>query len=203
MKKVIRYNLGTIPKKLIFEFRMTFDDSDRFHAGLRTNIVENGDTFIQLQLFPIINITIFRENIQNADGIFQRKEFDPNDNLLLTRYSLPIFINNLERLMQDFKIPELYHFIGNRLEVNDKLQKEYKRVFMINRMAISLIPVVIEEGDVEHTYHEGISMEFNSENNNVLLTLDDISSLLYILKNINMDIMAIELFNNFIQHRKE
>lgn len=187
MKRQIKYRIMMIPKKLSVELRLTVDTSrnPRFSANGETTTEINGDTFTSLTMFPLISLSILRPAEIDENGLRQRAPFNPSDNLGMTRYQFPIFVSELERANANLKVPELYRYLDQRLTLNEELAEQYRQVFVIGNIAVELVPVVITQPD--ETKVEGIRMKFNNETSTVPLTLNDIESLLFTLKGIDID----------------
>ena len=190
MKQIIRYRFMTIPSKLTGELRITINSernteySSQYEGGRSTN----------LAIFPIISISIVKPH----DDI-TRGTWDPNESIGLTKFSLPIFINELESIERSMKIPTLYSYTNNRLELNEKEASKIRKAFMVgNNMTVELSPVVIEK---EGNYYEGIKMKFNTEANVTTLTLNELTSVIYNLRNLSVDVLTLQLYTNFIDRQ--
>lgn len=200
MKQQIKYQIATIPRKLLIEMRMIIDSNDKYKPGLKINIAEGGDEYLELKLFPVVNLNIFRE-ILVVEGIPQRRDFNPNDNVMLTKYNLPLFLDNLNTIIKDFQTPKLYHYTDGRLELDSKLAESIQKKFIISQKLIIFTPVVINNtaNDGNESQLEGIEMKINTDESTVLLTLNDMSSLSYILNKLDIDSLSIQLYTNFIK----
>ena len=161
-KQVVRYQSLVIPGKLRNEVRITVDDKG---AEYVSNFDGNKSTSISL--FPIVSITLTRQGETDGEGNRVRAPWNPNDNLSMTKYNLPVFLNELIGIQQGMKIPELYTYQGKRLELNEEAAQKIRRVFMIGNTTLELSPVVIIQGD--DTRVEGIKMKFNNEQSSGIL----------------------------------
>ena len=191
MKQIVRYRFMTIPSKLTGELRITIDErsaeyNSQFDGGRSTNIA----------LFPIIAVAITRPNEIDEKGNKIRAPWNPNDSIGMTKFTFPIFINELKAMMRDMKIPELYTYQGNRLELNTKISEKYRHVFMLGNTAIEFSPVVITQPD--ETKVEGVKLKFNREESSVLLTLNELEALLYNLNSLNVDLLSLQLYKTYI-----
>lgn len=194
MKKSIKFNLLIIPNKLKVDERIVIDDTIPAEYIAPTN-----DIF-SLNLFPLITISITRPFEIDDSGFKKRPPWNPNDNISLTKYNLPIFIRELKELNEDLKIKELYNYFNNRLEVNEELAEKLTKSFKIGNTAIQFKPVVIALPDDSRI--EGIKIKFNSEDSTVLLSVNDTESMLYTLSHTNTEQIALMLYDRYIQQMK-
>jgi hypothetical protein len=174
------------------ELRITIDEnrSTEYHS------IFNGTKTITIGIYPIISISIIRPSEINSEGSREKGQWNPNDILGMTKYNLPIFIQELSDIQQSLKLPEMYTYKGEKLELNEELALKTRRVFVIGNVTLELIAVVISQ--LDETRVEGIKMKFNNEDSKVLLTVNDIESLLYSLKNLDVDNLSLLLYQDFI-----
>lgn len=175
------------------EFRLTIEDgrsspeySSVFEGGRSTNI----------SLFPVLSINIIRSPEIDEIGNKVRAPWNINDSITMTKFTIPIFTNEIKTLYEEIKRPEMYTYHGDRLEVNEKLANEVRHVFMIGSTTLELIPVVI---DNKGNLVEGIKMKFNNEKSMVLLTINEFISLIYSMEHVDMDDIAMNLYFNFMR----
>lgn len=191
MKQVTRYQFLTIPGKLRGELRITVD-SDRSPV-FTTN---NGDsTNTGIAFYPSISLSIIRPSELDENGQRIRAPWNPNDYLPMTKFNLPIFTQELEGIIQDMKIPELYTYHGKRLELNEEVAGKIRRPFVVGNVTIELSAVVIIQDD---NRLEGVKLKFNNEQSSVLLTLNELSSLCDNLKKLDVDTISMLLYINWI-----
>ena len=67
---------------------------------------------------------------------------------------------------------------------------------MIGNVTLELSAVVIVQDDESRI--EGIKMKFNNEQSSVLLTLNELTSLIYNLDHLDVDSVALMLYMNYI-----
>lgn len=194
MKQNVRYQTLTIPGKLRTDIRISVDDARG--AEYTSSFDVNKSTI--LSLFPIVSITLLKPIELNENGAKAKPVWNPNDTLGMTKYNFPIFINELVAIQQDLKIPELYTYQGKRLELNEETAAKIRRVFLIGNVTIELSAVVVIQV-IDETRVEGIKMKFNNEQSSVLLTLNDIDSLIYNLQHTNVDSIALTLYKDYIK----
>lgn len=191
MKQIVRYQHLVIPSKLRSEVRITVDD-----RGVEYTSTFDGNRSTSINLFPIVTITLTRPGEIDENGNKIRAPWNPNDTLNMTKYNMPIFINELSGIQQDMKIPNLYTYQGKRLELNEEEANKIRRVFMIGSTTLELSPVVII--NVDENRVEGIKMKFNNEQSTVLLSLNELDSLVFNLKNLNVDTIALTMYIQYI-----
>lgn len=189
MKQIVRYRYLTIPGKLTGELRITIDDraaeySSAFEGGTSTNI----------SLYPIIGLNIIRPAETDANGNRIKAVWNPNDSIGMTKYTFPIFVNELKGIDKDMKIPDLYVYRGDRLELNQQVAEKVRRVFMIGTVTIEFSAVIIVNNDQQV---EGIKIKFNNEQSSVLLTLNELTALKYNLEHLDIDTIVFMMYKDY------
>lgn len=192
MKQIVRFQNMVIPGKIRSEVRITIDErnaeyASTFEGSKTTNIV----------FYPIVTLSIVRTPSTDENGNKIKAPWNPNDSLGMTKYNLPILLRELKEIEKDMKIPELYTYHGKRLELNESIAEDkVRRVFMIGNVTLELSAVVIVQDD--ETRIEGIKMKFNNEQSSVLLTLNELTSLIHNIGNLDVDSIALMLYMNYI-----
>jgi hypothetical protein len=194
MKQTVRYQCLTIPNKIRVDIRLNVDETRS--SEYISNI--DGNKSDSVALYPIISISIIRQNIIDESGNRVRAPWNPNDSLTMTKFNFPIFVSELESLSKDLLIPELYTYTGKRLELNEEVAAKVRRVFMIGTMTIELSPVVISNDD---SRIEGIKVKFNNEQSSFLLTLNELTALQYTLEHLDINVLALLMYNSFIEDK--
>lgn len=190
MKQVVTYNFGNIPGKLRASVRIIVDTKSVEYTS-----TFNGNSSTTLTLSPIINLGIVRASEIDENGNRARAPWNINDNLSMTKYTLPIFIEELKEMKAKMKTSELYTYQGKRLEINEEKAEEVRSPFMIGSMTVELSAVVITQ---DESRMEGVKMKFNNEQSSVLLTLNDLTSLIHIMSTIDIDSIAMLMYLNYI-----
>ena len=193
MKHVIKYRVLNIPNKLTMEVRYTLSNYDG-------TIERDGAKYSCLNINPLIGISIVKNADVDENGIKVKAPWNPNDHIGMTKYNLPILYDELYGIQQDMKKPELYTYHGTRLEINETLAEEIRRVFIIGNITVELSAVVIVQNDESRV--EGIKMKFNNEQSSVMLTLNELTSLIFNINHLNVDGIAISMYNTFITSNK-
>ena len=192
MKENIRYQIMSIPRKIQINLKLTID-TDKFPVE-NSYISSNGATNISIVLAPLITLDIVRSAIVEEDGTRTRPPWNKNDALPMTQYSLPVFLRELNGISEDLKIPDLYTYTKDRLELNKEIASKIRRVAQIGQMyTVELSAVVIEQIEEEKRV-EGIKLKINNEQSTVLLTLNEIEALKYGLTHIDIDSIALALY---------
>lgn len=201
MKRQIKYRVFSIPKKLSLELRLIFDtEKDRGNVLGEFNSNSNGDMYTVLSVYPLIMLTITRQGEPGENGQFIRPPFNPNDSLSMTRYNYSIFTLELERIYESMKVPEMYSYVGKKLQLNEDLAEKARRVFKIGpNMVVEMSPVTLVSEDDSKL--EGVKLKFNNEQSSVLLTVNDLEALLFILKTLNVDAITLGLHANYLRDR--
>lgn len=189
MKRSLKYNLLVVPNKIKVDEKIILDDQMPAEYTSLSNDV------VSLSLFPLITISITRPFELDESGIKKRPPWNPNDSLPMTKYSLPIFVRELKELCSDLRIKELYNYNNKRLELNEDLAEKVTKTFKIGNNGVQLKPVVIALPD--DTRVEGAKLKINNEDSVVLLTVNELDSLLFTLCRSNYDQVALMLFSQY------
>jgi len=189
MKQIVRYRYLTIPNKLTGEIRITVDDraaeySSAFDGGTSTNI----------SLYPVISLNIVRPSETDSSGNKIKAVWNPNDSIGMTKYTFPIFVDELKEIKKDMKIPDLYVYRGDRLELNQQVAEKVRRVFKIGNVTIEFSAVIIVTNDQQV---EGIKIKFNNEQSSVLLTLNELTALEHTLDHLDIDSIGFMMYLNY------
>ena len=195
MKQIVRYRFMTIPNKLNGELKISVDD-----RGAEYAIAYESGKSTTIGIFPIISIVIARQPEIDDSGNRTRPAWNINDSLGLTKFTLPVFIRELKGMEKDLQISDLYSYQGTRLELNTEVAQKVRRAFMLGNMAVELTAVVIEQSDERRI--EGIKMKFNNEQSTVLLTLNELTALIYNVEHINVDDLTLQLYLAYIERKK-
>ncbi len=196
-KQVVRCHILTIAKKLRVDVRISVDD--RFSAMFSSTYDDAKNTSITI--YPSIGVQLLKPGGVDENGKVVRAPWNPNDNLGMTKYNFPIFVNELAGIQQDMKTPNLYTYQGKRLELNEEVAAKIRRVFVIGNMMIELSAVVITQDDSVEGVDarvEGIKMKFNNEQSSVQLTLNELNSFVWNLEHTDIDTLCMLMYLNFV-----
>lgn len=187
MKQSLKYNMLTIPNKLKVDIKILLDDKG-------AEYISDDNEFFSLSIYPLIIISIVRPFIVNEDGLKKKPTWNPNDSLILTKYNFPLLIRELEEIQKDLKIRELFSYVGDRLELNEDLADKIIRKIKLGNNAIELTPIIIskEEGRIE-----GIKLKINNEDSVIKLSINDLDSLIYNLKHMDIESISFMLYNKY------
>ena len=189
MKQTIKYQILSITNKLKVDIRLIIED-----RGCEYLVENTGGKNLSISTSPIINISIVHPTETDSSGVKIKTAWNPNDVLVTTKFSLPIFITELVGIQNDMKTPELYTYQGDRLELNEAVASKSKHVFMIGNTTVELSPVVI---DTVENRIEGIKIKFNNENSTTFLSINELNSLVYNLTHLDIDNLTLALYTNF------
>lgn len=184
-RQFVRFRMLTIPNKFFMTFRISVDDRVEFHGSIGENVT--------LTLYPYIEIQVSRPR-EYDQGSTTTRVWNPNDRIELTRFTQPLFIHEIDAALESMKLQEMYVYTGDRLDLNFKLAEEKKRVCQIGGVYVSIIPTVIE---IDGKRLEGLRFIFNKEDSAFSLTLTEIEAFRYNLDKINIDAMALQLYEIF------
>lgn len=193
MKQIVKYRSLSIAGKLTVDIRITIDDRAAEYTSLFDGNKSTGISF-----FPLILLSLTKPMETDDTGKRIRAPWNPNDNLALTKFNLPIIHDELSNIQQDMKTPDLYTYHGKRLELNEDAAAKIRKVFMIGNVTVELSAVVVINTDDESRL-EGIKMKFNNEQSTVLLTINELNSLIFNLGHMEVDTIAFMMYLNYIQ----
>lgn len=197
MRQIVRYRFMTIPSKMVGEIRITVDDKSAEYGSLF-----DGGKATNITLYPVINIQLLKASTGelNDAGLKTRVPWDPNDSIGLTKFSLPIFLNELKDFQEGMKTPDLYTYIGTRLELNEEKANIVRKVFMVGQTTIEFCPIMVEQTD--GTRIEAAKIKFNTEKSSVVLTLNELTAFSYNLDHLDIDSITFMMYNHYIQKDK-
>lgn len=187
LKQTVKYTAWMISQKLKLEVRISIDDK----GGLWKSTFGDGST-TALNYFPNLSLTITRPTEEG-----KRAQWNPNDILSMNKYNYPIFLEYLKTMQENMKIPELYSYVGKRLELDDKTADKVRMVFKIGNTTLELSAVIIQTDDENRV--EGIKIKFNNETSTVSLTLNEFHSLIHNIEHLDVDTLCMLMFINYVK----
>ncbi len=196
MKQIVRQQILLIPKKLRVEVRINVDDKpseSRYQS-------ENGTITTSISLFPTVTLAIIRQSEIDEFGNKSRQPWNPNDSILANKFSYPILLNELKSIYDGFKIPELYSYTGDTLELNNEIAESIRKVFMISKDTIELSAVILSSNDINDNEirSEGLKLKINNEQSTVCLTINELESLIYTMDKLDIDVIGNLLYTGYI-----
>ena len=190
MKQTIRYRFLNIPRKVTGEIRITLDDrSVEYHSQYE------GGSGVSIRMTPFITLNITRPSEMDENGRYIRPPFNPNDSLTMTKFNLPVFLENLNGIIEGMKTKALYSYMGKRLELNAELAEKVRRVFTIANTIVEMAPVILLPDDESRI--EGIKVKFNNENSSFSLSINEMQSLAWNLNHLDVDNLAFALYRAY------
>lgn len=192
MRHIVRYRYMTIPNKVIGELRITVEDRQSEYRSMF-----DGGKATNLTLYPIVHVQLLPNQASevNDAGLRTRVPWDINDSIGLTKFTLPIFINEFKEFYESMKTPDLYSYRGERLELNDSVATKVRKVFIISTTTIEFTAAVLV--DQNNTLLEGMKMKFNNEKSSVLLTLNEMTAILYNLTHLEVDALSLMMYTHY------
>lgn len=190
MKQTIRYRFLNIPRKVTGEIRITLDDrSVEYHSQYE------GGSGVSIRMTPFITLNITRPSEMDENGRYIRPPFNPNDSLTMTKFNLPVFLENLNGIIEGMKTKALYSYMGKRLELNVELAEKVRRVFTIANTVVEMAPVILLPDDDSRI--EGIKIKFNNEGSSFSLSINEMQSLAWNLNHLDVDNLAFALYRSY------
>lgn len=192
MKTSIVYHVITIPKKLKMEIKLIVEDNKSEYINS-----SGEDTFATIRLFPMITLGIVREVQRDDTGLIIKQPFVLSDTLTMSRYTLAIFKSEFEDIFRLIKEKDVYTYHGKRLELNEKIVEEIRKVFKISRNVVEIMPTLLISPDDMDEKIEGVKLKFNNENSSVLLSINDMIALIETMNNISIDTITTWMYKEF------
>lgn len=192
MKQNVRYRSLVIPGKLMVEIRISIDD-----RGGEYMTSFDGNKSTSVTFFPIISMSLTKPAEMDDNGNKVKAPWNPNDTLGMTKFNLPIMYNNLKAIQEDMKTPDLYTYHGKRLELNEEAAMKVRKVFLMGNTTIELSTVVVIN-TADDSRVEGVKIKFNNEQSTVILTLNELDSLIYSLGHMDVDSISFLMYLNYI-----
>ena len=191
MKQTTSYRFLNIQNKIRGDLKIIID-TDRNPEYVSNNA---SGTNTSIAFYPIVTLTIIKPPQIDENGQRVQVPWTINDSLSMNKINLAIFKNEFKEIMNGMKTPELYTYHGKRLELNESIAEEVRRVFMINpTMTVELSPVVIMQDDDRL---EGIKIKFNNEQSTVTLTLNEVTGFYEVISKLEIDSVAMLLYLNY------
>ena len=191
MKQTTSYRFLSIQNKIRGDLKIIID-TDRNPEYVSNNA---SGTNTSITFYPIVTLTIIKPSQIDENGQRVQVPWTINDSLSMNKINLAIFKNEFKEIMNGMKTPELYTYHGKRLELNESIAEEVRRVFMINpTMTVELSPVVIMQDDDRL---EGIKIKFNNEQSTVTLTLNEVTGFYEVISKLEIDSVAMLLYLNY------
>lgn len=191
MKQTTSYRFLSIQNKIRGDLKIIID-TDRNPEYVSNNA---SGTNTSIAFYPIVTLTIIKPPQIDENGQRVQVPWTINDSLSMNKINLAIFKNEFKEIMNGMKTPELYTYHGKRLELNESIAEEVRRVFMINpTMTVELSPVVIMQDDDRL---EGIKIKFNNEQSTVTLTLNEVTGFYEVISKLEIDSVAMLLYLNY------
>lgn len=191
MKQTTSYRFLSIQNKIRGDLKIIID-TDRNPEYVSNNA---SGTNTSIAFYPIVTLTIVKPPQIDENGQRVQVPWTINDSLSMNKINLAIFKNEFKEIMNGMKTPELYTYHGKRLELNESIAEEVRRVFMINpTMTVELSPVVIMQDDDRL---EGIKIKFNNEQSTVTLTLNEVTGFYEVISKLEIDSVAMLLYLNY------
>ena len=122
--------------------------------------------------------------------------WSPNKTVSLSHYSAYRLVTYGERLLEKMKeIQELYVYENGKLIIDRDLAWSIRVPISVDYgKTILLLPVVVRDENEGKSY-EGISFVINEISSYALLTYDEFAYMLYFIKHLNFDTLAMQLIN--------
>lgn len=193
MKTTIVYHVLTVPKKLRMEIKLILDN-DRSSEYINSS---TDGTFATVRLYPMITLSIVREIQRDESGMIIKQPFVLSDTLSMSRYTLAVFKSEFEDLYRLMKEKDVYTYHGKRLELNEKIADEIKKLFQLSKTVVEITPTLLISPDDIDQKIEGVKLKFNNEASSVLLSINDMTALVETMNNISIDTITTWMYKEY------
>lgn len=150
------------------------------------------NNYYDVNLHPFIDLD-FNDYSDKLENRLSGVSISGQCKISLNKYNLFLFLNMIKKLERDFIInKDLYFYSNNKLILNNDVAKTVSVDTVLSNKRLMMGPAVITVGGGEKE-HEGIYFALNDLSNYTYLTYTELGYLRYVLDNIDMDLMAINL----------
>ena len=198
----VSYVIGKINKGMKLKFNITVRGEEKYIVY--NSIDENkevsylketkiGDyNSLQMITYPTLSIDI--------SGVSSYEKNNPYNYVTMSQHSVFDFSMKLERMIERFKVEDLFGYRSGKLVLNPDLGEEYREIFSTpSNKYITMIHAVVPDYEEETRLHEGIKFYIGDSSYANLTYVD----LCFLKKKIDGLIMqweslASELFNTYL-----
>lgn len=188
-------DIGWVNKSLRVSFNLVImgnnDGYQRFNSKIINKFACNNSEYLKFTPRPYLTLDICKyENKQ--------KIYDPACQINISKRNLFVLIQRVKKMIENFKIQDMFFIKNKQLRLNIDKAKSVSQVMRTNDKAIYMIHGVIPDDERPDVQYEGITLMINNAANYVLITYDELLYLYYILTNVNMDMLSMQLINSYL-----
>lgn len=151
----------------------------------------NGSEYLRINPRPFITIDISSNRTKN-------EAWNSNMQVNLGKPGLYKMVRVTQKLINNFKIEDLFYIQRNKLQVDKKLAMENMEEIYSSNKKIRMIYSIVINNDNEDDIYEGIAFCINGYENFCMLTYDELILLHEELKRIDMNALSMQLLNSYI-----
>lgn len=193
-------NMGHINKYMTLQYNLIIRNDDMVKRMVNTrefDAVEfytgrNGMEMMKLAPHPFLNIDLYN---RDRGGVY-----DDNLTVNITTTTLFMLISKLKKIIQGFKVKNLFFTNGGKLGVNKSIAVQLNQYVRTPTKTIKLAYAVVPDEENKEIEYEGIAFMINTVDNFCYMTYHEVEYLLYLLEKIDMTGVALHLINTYILH---
>lgn len=199
LNQSVRFSLVTIGTKVRMDIKLFVRDNGRF---TESHYSSNGTDNIAISVYPVMSLYIVRPRDVDENGQPVRSPLNQNDILGMTKAQFPIMATELRGIFEDLKTPDLYKYAKDVLVLDESKAEKIRRVFMVGRTTVELSAVVIKADDhaEQPVDMEGIKIKFNNEQSTVMLTIHELTALLWSMEHLDIDSLTLKLYDMYMRN---
>lgn len=184
----INMELGNVNKWMKVKFSLILKSENELPINkLVSKFKIDGNEYIKFNPHPFITIEITNES--------EKKEGWSNNRIItLNKFNLFRMITVLNKFINRFiEVEDLFYYENEILYLNNEVaDKEEQLIRISNDKVIKIKPFVISD---EEGMYEGCILFINSMDNYCKLTYEELKYLYYLLSNINMESLSLQLMD--------
>lgn len=191
-------DLGRINPTMKLKFGLVLrDDNDSMYykqlGKRKPKIVDkfsyNGNEYLNIYPSPFLTIDISASSDDKGAG------WNPYSIVNITKDRLFLFSEQLKRMIDHFKEPDLFYLQHKTLYVNKQLSEDYKQSFSTYSKTVIMQHAVIMEPENPSQQYEGILFMINSPDNFCCLTYDELTHLYYEVSHTDLSVLSMQVLN--------
>lgn len=167
--------------------KLAYKDKIGNRRGYHSVVKYNTDNYIKSSVGDLCNISIHFKSYLLLECIDLEIPWSIRQNLMITEDNIHKFINKLKKARKWFKAKkydDLFYLEDGILKLNKEMSKELVEYVQFNNdKSIVLTPAVITD---KGQNYEGILMFVNNKETIITLSINELKTLLYILKKMNL-----------------
>lgn len=192
--------IGRISKLMIIKFCIYIEGDEVQQAKNSHNRSNNiiyefnfkGTDYLNISPKPFVSIDISPCSRDKNDS------WCKNMTLTLNRYCLCDFLEKLKKMIEYFKVKDLYYLNDGKLCIDKSLAEKMSQIVRTPTQAVKLSHGIIYDAENKEISYEGIYLMINSPDYYCPLTYQELKYLYYTLSKIDMNALSLQLINTYL-----